>query len=144
MHLSPLSLSMKPPKATALLLIKSSPLTTTVKFYYPSLCLARRRHLNNLGWFQLALTPLMGRRLLGRLCLSLRNSGSMLLPRLLRVQNGLHLRRGVKTRMVRVLLVKVVIRLEWGKVVRDGLGENQLENGVNGLLLGCVTVPNGN
>lgn len=86
----------------------------------------------------------MGRRLLGRLCLSLRNSGSMLLPRLLRVQNGLHLRRGVKTRMVRVLLVKVVIRLEWGKVVRDGLGENQLENGVNGLLLGCVTVPNGN
>lgn len=67
----------------------------------------------------------------------------MLLPSLLRVQNRLHLRRRVEARMVRVLLVKVAIRLKWGKIFRNSLGEDQLEDGVNGLLLGCVTVPDG-
>ena len=86
--------------------------------------LPRRRNLNNLR----------------RLSLSRRSSGSSV-PRLLRVQHGLQLGRGLEAGVVGVLLVEVVVGL--GPQLEGQLLEDALEDGVDGLLLGRLAVPDG-
>lgn len=86
--------------------------------------LPRRRNLNNLR----------------RLSLSRRSSGGSV-PRLLRVQHGLQLGRGLEAGVVGVLLVEVVVGL--GPQLGGQLLEDALEDGVDGLLLGRLAVPDG-
>ena len=60
---------------------------------------------------------------------------------LLRVQNGLQLGRGLEAGVVRVLLVEVVLLL--GAQLLGEVGEDALDEAVDGALLGRVAVPDG-
>lgn len=60
---------------------------------------------------------------------------------LLGIQHGLQLGRGLEARVVRVLLVKVVVRL--GLQLGGQVLEDAGDEGVDGVLLGRVAVPDG-
>lgn len=60
---------------------------------------------------------------------------------LLRIQHGLQLGRGLEARVVRVLLVKVVVGL--GLQLGGQVLEDAGDEGVDGVLLGRVAVPDG-
>lgn len=60
---------------------------------------------------------------------------------LLRIQNGLQLGRGLEARVVRVLFVKVVVGL--GLQLGGQVLEDAGDEGVDGVLLGRVAVPDG-